>query len=285
MKKSDILFLNMIGVSSKRIFEIENTIPDFSDFDESKKRNILSSILSRSSQKLLYRHDETSFKRYCERLKQLNVNICFYNNSDYPERLQHIDDPPILLYYQGKQSDKDHLAISIVGSRKSTAYGRSVCTYFVTELAKLGITTISGLAYGIDSIVHEASIKEGGRTIGVLGNGIDQIYPAKNRMLYEQVKEQGLIFSEFPLGARPVAYHFPMRNRIISGLGLGLLVIEAKEKSGTLITANFAAEQGKDIFAVPGNINHPNSKGTNQLIQDGAKLVIDVDDLLNEILN
>ena len=150
-------------------------------------------------------------------------------------------------------------------------------------MSAAGLTTVSGLAYGIDAMCHKATLDVGGRTIGVIGCGIDQIYPKANKFLYEKIAEEGLILSEFPLGTQPLAYNFPRRNRIISGISLATVVIEAKEKSGTMITTRCALEQGKEVFAVPGNINSIYSKGTNMLIQEGSKLITNADDILEEL--
>ncbi len=212
-----------------------------------------------------------------------NVNVVTIFDDTYPESLRNIYGSPKVLYYKGEFSNKDHLAIAIVGSRKSTSYGKWASEKIARELSKLGITIVSGMANGIDSVAHEGALKENGRTIAVLGSGIDIIYPSRNKELYKSICESGVVVSEFPLGTKPFHYNFPQRNRIISGLSLGVVVVEATEKSGSLITAGFAAEQGKEVFALPGNINSLFSRGTNKLLKDGAKLVMDVDDIIEEI--
>lgn len=173
--------------------------------------------------------------------------------------------------------------MAFVGSRKCTAYGKWAAKSISEKISLAGITTVSGLAYGIDATSHKASLDVGGRTIGVIGCGIDKIYPKQNKDLYRRIEENGLILSEFPLGTEPVAYNFPRRNRIISGISLGTVVIEAKEKSGTMITVRCALDQGREVFAVPGNINSIYSKGTNKMIQEGAKLVLSADDIIEEL--
>ncbi|MFN8529418.1 MAG: DNA-processing protein DprA [Anaerolineae bacterium] len=200
----------------------------------------------------------------------------------YPTRLAEIEDAPPLLYVRGEVTAADSRALAIVGTRKPSHYGLEVARKLARELAEQGITIISGLAQGIDAAGHQAALEAGGRTIAVLGSGIDQIYPREHYTLASRLIEQGALISEFPLGSPPDARHFPQRNRIISGLSLGVLVVEAPEKSGALITATYAVEQGRDVFAVPGNILNPASRGGHRLIQDGAKLVTDVRDILEE---
>ncbi len=204
-------------------------------------------------------------------------------DEDYPIKLKNIYDPPILLYYLGKFVDSDEDALAIVGTRAPSSYGKSVINTLVKELVAQNLTIVSGFARGIDTMAHKAVIQNGGRTIAVLGNGIDRIYPAENRSLKIQIIENGVYCSEFPLGTKPDAVNFPRRNRIISGLCLGTFVIEAGEKSGAILTAYYAVDQNREVFALPGRVNDSKSKGTNRLIQRGAKLVLDVEDILNEI--
>ena len=171
----------------------------------------------------------------------------------------------------------------MVGSRKSTLYGREITLKLSAELAAMGITVVSGMALGIDTWAHQGALDAGGRTVAVLGSGVDICYPARNRRLKEDITRQGAVISEFPPGTTPVPQNFPQRNRIISGISLGTIVVEAMERSGALITADFALEQGREVFAVPGNINSPYSRGCNRLIKQGAKLVEKVDDILDEL--
>jgi DNA processing protein len=219
-----------------------------------------------------------------KRLEKEKVQITTILDDDYPKKLRDIINPPSILYCKGDISCLDDLSIGIVGSRKATAYGKLCADKFAKELTNLGITTISGLAYGIDTIVHKSTILANGKTIGVLGCGINIVYPLKNNELYEKVVASGgAIITEYPFDMAPMSSNFPCRNRIISGLSSGILVIEAQDKSGTLITANHAADQGKDVYAIPGNINSIFSIGTNKLIRDGAKLVLSVDDIIEEL--
>lgn len=223
-------------------------------------------------------------ERINEKLNRENVSLITLLDNEYPQKLKNIINPPYILYCKGNIERLNDLSIAVVGSRKATDYGKWCVEKFSKELSSLGVTIISGLAYGIDSIAHKTALKNNGKTVGVIGCGINIIYPAKNKGLYDQMIDSGnLVISEYPFDAEPIAANFPNRNRIISGLSKGVLVIEAQDKSGTLITANHAAEQGKDVFAVPGNINSIFSIGTNKLIKDGAKIVTCIDDITEEI--
>ncbi len=219
------------------------------------------------------------------KLENLKIKTITIFDEDYPpSSLENIYGKPYVLYGKGGEIlEEDSLSIGIVGSRKATSYGKWACEKFSKELVKMGVTIVSGLALGIDTVAHKTAIKEGGRTIAVLGNGIDIVYPKNNKELYADIINNGMILTEFPLKTPPLAYNFPQRNRIIAGLSLGIIVIEAKEKSGSLITAHLALDQGKDVFALPGNINSLYSKGTNKLIKDGARPLLDIEDIIEEI--
>ena len=201
----------------------------------------------------------------------------------YPEMLRHVPDAPLVMYGKGTLLPVDQNALSVVGTRKSTHYGFESAFKLAHAVAQQGVTVISGLAHGIDTAAHRGALKAGGRTIAVLGCGIDHVYPADNKELAKAIVENGALISEFPVGTPPEGRNFPRRNRIISGLSLGVLVVEAPPGSGALITANIAAEQGRDVFAVPGNIFNKASQGTNKLIQEGAKLVMSAADILDEM--
>lgn len=223
-------------------------------------------------------------EKLLERLEKEKVQITTILDNDYPEKLRDIINPPSILYCKGDMSCLNDLSIAIVGSRKATAYGKFCADKFARELSNYGITTVSGLAYGIDAIAHKSTILSNGKTIGVLGCGISVIYPLKNKELYEKIESSGgAIITEYPFDMQPIPPNFPSRNRIISGLSSGILVIEAQDKSGTLITASHAADQGKDVFAIPGNIDSIFSIGTNKLIKDGAKLVLSIEDIIEEL--
>lgn len=227
-------------------------------------------------------------------MKKNNIDIISIQDKEYPEILKEIYDPPISLYIKGNKNILNHKAMAIVGCREASDYGKKAAKYFSYHLTKQNVNIISGLAKGVDSYAHIGSvcvqIEESypqkntyppmdnwntcGKTVAVVGNGLDIVYPSENRYLLEKILENGgAIISEYPLGTKPEKMNFPARNRIISGMSKGVIVIEAKEKSGTLITVDFALEQGKDVYVVPGNINSINSVGTNDLIKQGAKLV------------
>jgi DNA processing protein len=215
-------------------------------------------------------------------LLRCGASVVTLADADYPPLLKEIPDPPPYLYLHGSLP-ASRTAIAVVGSRRASEYGISIATRLARELAEQGITIVSGLAQGVDAAAHRAALQVAGSTVGVLGCGIDLVYPAENRRLYQEMAEKGGIISEFPIGTPPDAPNFPRRNRIISGLCRGVLVVEAAEKSGSLITAAFALEQGREVFAVPGNITFRASRGTNSLIKQGAKLVETVADILGEL--
>lgn len=204
-------------------------------------------------------------------------------DDEYPALLRTVPDAPAVLYVRGALTESDNLALSIVGTRRATGYGRDAAYHFARHLSQQGVTVVSGLAHGVDTAAHRGALDGGGRTVAVMGCGIDRIYPADNEKLAADIVRHGALITEFPVGTAPEAFNFPRRNRIISGLSLGVLVVEAPEKSGALITTTTAAEQGREVFAVPGNIFNPMSGGTNRLIQDGAKLVMTVEDILEEL--
>ncbi|MBU0648928.1 DNA-processing protein DprA [Patescibacteria group bacterium] len=221
-----------------------------------------------------------------EKLGQENIQVVTIQDVEYPAILKEIYDPPAFLYYKGALSVPDEFCLAVVGTRKMSQYGRQVCQEIVRDLASQGLTIVSGLALGIDSMAHTAALEAGARTIAVLGSGLDQasIYPHTNRRLAQKIIEQGgAVVSEFPLGMLPLKHNFPIRNRIISGLSLGTLVIEADEGSGSLITAKSALDQNREVFAVPGPIYSQTSIGTNQLIKMGGKLTSSANDVLESL--
>ncbi len=218
-----------------------------------------------------------------ERLVKLRVGVLRWNDANYPRLLAEISLPPPVLYLRGKLLPEDDWAVAIVGTRRATTYGRQVTEQFTAELVRQQITIVSGLARGIDTYAHNAALAAEGRTIAVLGCGPDLVYPPENAKLAARIIEQGAIVTEFPPGTQPDAGNFPARNRLISGLSLGVLVAEAPKDSGALITARFAGEQGRDVFAVPGSIYNKSSAGALRLIQDGAKLVLEISDILDEL--
>ncbi len=218
-----------------------------------------------------------------ETAKKNNIDIITYKDKNYPKRLKDINDYPLILYVKGTITKEDLNALSIVGTRNPTNYGISVAEKFCTYFAKHSITTISGLASGIDALAHKITLKNSGRTIAVLGNGLLRYYPAENRKLQDEIVNNGALISEFSLNQRALPINFPRRNRIVAGLSLATLVIEAAKKSGSLITANLSCEYGKDVFAVPGPIFSKYSQGTNDLIKQGAFAVTEPEDIINAI--
>ncbi len=218
-----------------------------------------------------------------EKVEQSGLWLLTLDDAAYPALLKEMADAPVLLYIKGSILPGDDLSLGIVGTRKATSYGRDAAHDLAKDLATSGITVVSGLAHGIDSAAHRGALDGGGRTFAVMGCGLNQIYPRDNIELAQAITAHGALISEFPIGTPPEARNFPRRNRVISGLSLGILVVEAPEASGALITANLAAEQGREVFAVPGNIYSPSSRGSNRLIQDGAKLVSNVEDILSEL--
>ena len=224
-----------------------------------------------------------SLEAEMEKLDRYSVKVFNYNDPSYPSRLKEIYDYPPLIYVRGSLLPEDEWCLAVVGTRRATVYGRQVAEEIVTDLAQSKITIVSGLAKGIDSIAHQSALAAGGRSIAVLACGLDIVYPSENADLARRVIQQGALISEYPLGTRPRADNFPRRNRIMSGLSLGVLVVEADETSGAMITARLALEQDREVFAIPGSILSPASRGTNHLIQEGAKLVRDYTDILEEL--
>jgi DNA processing protein len=237
----------------------------------------------RALSNLLEARDRLKLGAELHKLAEQNIRVLTWDDPDYPSRLLQIPDPPPVLYVRGQLTDADEWAVAVVGTRRASAYGKTVTQRLVTDLAVNHVTIVSGLARGIDGEAHQAALRAGGRTIAVLGCGLDLIYPPEHRNLAREIVAHGALVSEYPLGIRPEASNFPPRNRIISGLSLGVLVVEAGLKSGALITADYAADQGRDVFAVPGNLFVRSSVGTNGLIQDGAKLVTGAKDILEEL--
>ena len=211
------------------------------------------------------------------------IQVLTREDTDYPEKLANIYQPPPVLFYRGTLKAEDRWSVAIVGTRRVTAYGRQVTEQVCTYLARNGLTVVSGLARGVDGIAHQTTLANGGRTIAVLGSGVDDIYPPEHRQLAEKIIENGAVISDYAPGTPPDASNFPPRNRIISGLSMASVVVEAGETSGALITATFAAEQGREVFAVPGPIFAPQSKGTNRLIREGAQPLLDPADILESL--
>jgi len=217
-----------------------------------------------------------------DRAEEAGIRIVTLVDEEYPRLLREIDDPPLVLYVNGPLSIDTSRTVAVVGTRRSTRYGATVAARMASQLALAGITVVAGMAAGVDAAAHQGALDVDGLTVAVLGSGADCPYPKRNTALYGQIAERGAVVSEYPLGTRPAKWTFPQRNRIISGLCRGVVVVQAPERSGSLITARLALEQGREVFAVPGNITTTTSAGTNRLIRDGAKLVENAQDILDE---
>lgn len=244
---------------------------DLEKIENSKKRSI---------DKILESREKDYIKRLVDDINKKTDGVLTIFDEDYPLSLRFIERPPKVLYLKGLPLNLDGVKLGVVGARKNTSYGDYAVDRFVSQLANLNVTIISGMAQGIDSLAHKKALEQDGYTIGVLGNGVDIRFPKSNFRLFEKMYKEGTIISEYPVGTTPLPFYFPERNRIISGLSEGIIVVEAKEKSGSLITARLAAEQGKEVFSVPGNLNSFYSEGTNKLIRDGATPLIDIEDIL-----
>ena len=238
---------------------------------------------SRSLKNLLKARNKLDLDQELERIEAAGARVLTWENPAYPRILHEIPAPPPVLYVKGTLTEEDDWAVAVIGTRRASSYGREATRRLTRALARNGITIVSGMARGIDGEAHKAALEAGGRTIAVFGCGIDHIYPPEHRKLAEQIVAHGAVVSDYPLGTPPEGKNFPPRNRIISGLSLGVLVVEAGIRSGALITVDYAAEQGRDVFAVPGSILARNSAGVNTLIQEGAKLVLNGEDVLEEL--
>jgi DNA processing protein len=238
----------------------------------------------RSLRNLLRARRQVDLDQVLEKVEASGAHVLTWESADYPVLLRQLPDAPPVLFVKGEVTPADEWAVAIVGTRKATAYGKQVARQLAEELARNGVTIVSGLARGIDGIAHRAALDAGGRTLAVLGSGVDRIYPSEHRKLAREIIEHGALLSDYPLGEPPEARNFPPRNRIISGLSLGVVVVEAGLRSGALITADFAADQGREVFALPGNILSPASQGANRLLRDGATIVTEPRDIL-EILH
>lgn len=280
-----VIALNMIsGIGSqrlKKLLEAFGGAPKVFLASESKLKKI-EGIGDKIAQEITsFRFD--SLKNELDLAKKLKAKIVTVNDEEYPQNLKNIYDPPICLYLNGEFKKEDCMSLAIVGSRRASFYGLTCAERFAFALSSLGISVVSGLARGVDTRAHNGALKAKGRTLAVLGSGLNCIYPPENKKLAEGIAERGVVISEFPLNAKPLAHNFPRRNRVISGLSQGVIVVEAAKNSGALITADFALEQGREVFAVPGKVDSATSFGTNQLIKQGAKLIDRVEDILEEL--
>lgn len=273
------------GIGARRFYELikhfEKAENVFNSTEaELKAPGLLSEVLAKT---VASNRNIEKIDNYLKKVKDNGVNVYISSQDEYPANLKYIYDPPPVLYSIGDLLEADKQAVAIVGSRKATEYGLRTAERMAGELVNCGVTIVSGMALGIDAAAHRGALRAKGRTIAVLGCGVTQVYPKSNLNVYKEIIKSGAVVSEYPLGIIAHPGNFPARNRIISGLSLGTVVVEAGLKSGSLITADFALEQGREVFAVPGDINSPNSAGTNSLIKNGAKLVSQVEDILEEL--
>ena len=288
MAKDDIKYwvgFSLIpGIGHVKFSQLENYFGSLENAWQAAPAELKHSGLDRSSVSTITSwRDRISLEAEMEKLERYGVKALTWHDADYPSRLKEIYDYPPVLYVRGSLLPEDEWCLAVVGTRRATVYGRQVAEEIVADLARSRITVVSGLARGIDSVAHSSALDNGGRSMAVFGCGLDVVYPAENANLARRIMQQGALVSEYPLGTKPRAENFPRRNRIMSGLSLGVLVIEAGETSGAMITARLALEQNREVFAIPGSILSPASRGTNHLIQEGAKLVGNYTDILEEL--
>ena len=282
--KYRVAFIRIPSIGTVRMRTLEGGFETLRDAWEAPSASLKAAgIDGRALQQITGRRPLIDPDAEMERLEVAGVRAITWHDSEYPPVLKEIYDPPPVLFLKGGFVESDAYGVAVVGTRRATAYGREACAAIVKDLASAGITIISGLARGIDGIAHTTTLEAGGRTIAVMGSGMDVVYPADHRKLAQRISETGILLSEYPLGTKPDARNFPRRNRLLSGLALGVLVVEAPLDSGVMHTVRSALEQGRDVFAIPGSIFSPASLGANRLVQDGAKLVTDAADVLEEL--
>ncbi|HPF20373.1 MAG TPA: DNA-processing protein DprA [Syntrophomonas sp.] len=270
-------------IGTRTLWKIKSYFGSFQACFEASRQNLQASFLSEEIiSRILTARASIDRQQMLQDFMQTGGRISCVEDEDYPSWLGTIHDPPYLLYYQGELACLNQLCIGIVGSRRASSYGRTQSRRFGRELAATGITVVSGMARGIDTEAHRGALEAGGKTAAVLGSGLDVIYPAENKALYQEIVAHGVVLTEFSPHTHPEPGNFPVRNRIISGLSRGILVVEAQQKSGALITVDFALEQGRDVFALPGPINIKTSVGSNHLIKQGACMVTEINDILSE---
>jgi len=272
------------GIGRVRFSQLENRFGNLRDAWTASAVDLKDAGLDRHTvNAIINSRPKISLDAEMEKLDRYGVKVLSWRDDGYPARLKEIYDYPPIIYVRGSLLPQDEWCLAVVGTRRATVYGRQVTEEIAADLARSKITIVSGLAKGIDTVAHNSALEAGGRTVAVFACGLDTVYPAENADLARRIMQQGALISEYPLGTKPRAEYFPRRNRILSGLSLGVLVTEAGETSGAMITANMALEQNREVLAIPGSILSPASKGTNHLIQEGAKLVRDYTDILEEL--
>jgi len=278
-------FNKVPGIGAKRLRALLDTCGSVEAAWHASEAQLYEAGLDRRSlQSLLDARKTLDLDQEVQRLRQTQIEVLTWDDPTYPARLQQLDSPPPVLFLRGELLPEDDWAVAVVGTRRSTVYGREVTHRLTADLVAAGVAIVSGLARGIDAVAHNTALEVGGRTLAVLGNGLDTIYPPEHRDLARKIVAQGALLSEHAPGVQPEARNFPARNRIISGLSLGVVVVEGRWTSGAVITAKQALEQGREVFAVPGSILAPSSEGPNRLIKEGATPVLEANDVL-EALN
>lgn len=284
----DLWLSGIEGIGAKTILKLVKRFGSSKNIYEASDKELreaflkMKNIAETAAGRIACSKDLSSAEKQLLFMEKEKISIIRITDKKYPESLKQIHDPPFLLYCKGSMPCTGQ-AMSIVGSRKATSYGKWAAYGIAARLSEYNVTVVSGMAYGIDAFAHKGALESGGKTIAVLGCGVDRCYPPSNRGLMEQIIESGAVISEYAPGTVPFHANFPKRNRIISGISKGVVIVEAGVKSGSLITAEFALEQGRDVYAVPGNINSIYSKGTNKLIKEGAVPLTDIDDIIAEL--
>ncbi len=272
------------GIGAVRLKALEDYFGDLEAAWNAPQNKLRETGLSEKiCERIISVRNDFDLELYVKRLTAAGIKFLIKDDFEYPRYLKEIDQPPPVIFLKGDLILEDEWAVAIVGTRKVTHYGKQITEEFSRVLADHKITIVSGLARGVDGIAHKTALDSGGRTIAVLGSGVDRIYPAEHKLLAEEISKNGAVISDYPPGTAPEATNFPPRNRIISGLSRATIIIEAGQTSGALITADFAAEQGRSVYAVPGSIYNVQSKGTNRLIQKGAKPLLDIREVLQDI--
>lgn len=285
-EKSYIMWLSSVpNISTDDKFKLIDYFGSATDIYNMSKKDIISSgvVKERIAENIIKSKNNFDIDKEIYNLEKLQIKYYTYLDDKFPYMLRHMQNPPLGLYVWGELPDENRKNVSIVGTRKASEYGAIVCRKLSGELAQAGVNIVSGMAYGIDSHAHKACIEAGGKTIAVLGTGADICYPASNRLLRDSIVQNGCVVSEFPLGTRSSKYNFPYRNRIIACMSSAVIVVEGESKSGTLITANYALDNGRTVMAVPGNITSSLSATPNSLIADGCQPVLSTQDILDEL--
>lgn len=281
------IWLSLLGIGDKKLEKLLAQYEKVENIWNAKENELIyiEGIGQNLANKMGKEEYKEKAKKYQETLEKEDIHVITLQDVQYPDKLKNIYGKPILLYVKGNSQILNDFSLGMVGCRECSTYGKNMAIEIAQALSDHKVNVISGMARGIDAYAHQGALKGKEKTIAVLGNGVDVIYPKENEKLYYEILEkQGAIVSEYAVGVQPEKMYFPARNRLISGLSDGIIVIEAKQKSGTLITVDFALEQGKNVFVVPGNINSPYSKGTNDLIKQGAKPITSLKDILEEYI-